>query len=124
MQQQTQAAAQTFDVVVWGATGFTGQIVVEYLYQKYGDGQQGLKWAIAGRDSDRLTRVKETIGCDEVPVLVADSHDPASMVEMVEKTSVVLSTVGPYALYGSQLVAACAESGTHYCDLTGEVQWM
>ena len=124
MEQQTSTASKTYDVVVWGATGFTGQIVVEYLYQNYGDGQQDLKWAIAGRDSDRLSVIKERIGCHQVPVLLADSHDPATMTEMVAKTAVVLSTVGPYALYGSHLVAACAVSGTHYCDLTGEVQWM
>ena len=69
MEQQTSTASKTYDVDVWGATGFTGQLVVEYLYQNYGAGQQDLKWAIAGRDSDRLSVIKERIGCHQVPVL-------------------------------------------------------
>lgn len=115
-----------FDVVVWGATGFTGRLVVDYLYRTYGaDGD--LKWAVAGRNADKLAEVKrEVIGgdADKVPDVIADSHEDASLRALVASTKAVCTTVGPYALYGSRLVALCAELGTHYCDLTGEVQWM
>lgn len=124
-----------FDVVVWGATGFTGRLVAEYLLQAYGlpsqDGSEAiagvhaepLRWAIAGRNESKLQTLQNSLGAP-VPVLVADSSDDASLAALVSATSVVLTTVGPYAKYGSKLVAACASSGTHYCDLTGEVQWM
>ena len=113
-----------FDVIVWGATGFTGKIVVEYLHQRYGNQTDQLTWAIAGRDAGKLQAVIEAVGCDKIPCLLADGSDRASLDALVSSTRVVLSTVGPYALYGSLLVGACAASGTHYCDLTGEVQWM
>jgi len=113
-----------FDVVVWGATGFTGQIVVAYLLEVYGASSENLRWAVAGRDEAKLSQVQKTLGAEEVPRLLADSGDRQSLDQLVAATQVVLSTVGPYALYGSDLVAACAAAGTHYCDLTGEVQWM
>ncbi len=115
-----------YDVVVWGATGFTGRLVVEYLYQTYGVNGD-LKWAVAGRNADKLAEVKrEVIGpeADQVPDVIADSHDELSLKALVASTRSICTTVGPYALYGSRLVALCAELGTHYCDLTGEVQWM
>ena len=116
-----------FDVIVWGATGFTGQLVVEYLAKTYGvDGD--LRWAIAGRNRNKLDEVRQA--ClpaaqhEKLPILLADSDDAASLAKMVRQTRVVCTTVGPYAKYGTPLVAACVEAGTHYCDLTGEVQWM
>ena len=116
-----------FDVIVWGATGFTGQLVVEYLAQTYGvDGD--LRWAIAGRNRNKLDAVRHA--ClpaaqrDKLPILLADSSDAASLAKLVQQTRVICTTVGPYAKYGTPLVAACVEAGTHYCDLTGEVQWM
>ena len=124
-----------FDVVVWGATGFTGQLVAQYLLGAYGlpaqDGAEAiagayaepLRWAIAGRSESKLKALNDRLGA-QVPVIIADSDDASSLAELVATTSVVLTTVGPYAKYGSKLVAACAASGTHYCDLTGEVQWM
>ncbi|MCB1853652.1 MAG: saccharopine dehydrogenase NADP-binding domain-containing protein [Halieaceae bacterium] len=120
-------AKREFDVVVWGASGFTGQLVSEYLASQYGVNRQ-LRWAIAGRNRDKLEAVRED--ClpksrrNSLPILLADSDDPASLAELVARTSVVCTTVGPYARYGTPLVAACAEAGTGYCDLTGEVQWM
>jgi short subunit dehydrogenase-like uncharacterized protein len=112
-----------YDVVVFGATGFTGRLVAEYLLETYAaDG--ALRWAMAGRNEAKLREVAAGLGAEAVPVLLADSGDPASLERLAEQTRVVCSTVGPYALYGSDLVAACAGSGTHYCDLTGEVQWM
>jgi short subunit dehydrogenase-like uncharacterized protein len=110
-----------FDVVVWGATGFTGKLVVEYLASRRTS--DGLRWAIAGRSADKLAALKAANGCS-VETIVADSFDRASLDDMAKRTKVVLSTVGPYAKYGSELVAACVTLGTHYCDLAGEVQWI
>lgn len=114
-----------FDVIVWGATGFTGRLVVEYLLQRYPPGKS-LRWAIAGRSQSKLDALlDELIGSgDRPPAVVADSHDEASLEQLAQATRVVLTTVGPYAKYGSALVAACVRNGTHYCDLCGEVQWM
>ncbi len=117
--------ARTYDVVVWGATGFTGALVAEYLRDRYGVGKE-LRWAIAGRNEVKLEELKHDLGsdCAELPVLTADSHDEASLRQLAKSTLVVITTVGPYALYGSELVAACVENGTHYCDLAGEPQWI
>ena len=113
-----------FDIVVYGATGFTGQLVTEYLAAHYrGDTQ--LKWAMAGRSLDKLKSVRDAIGAPaDTPFIAADSSDPASLKAMVDQTRSVISTVGPYQLYGSELVAACAASGTEYLDLCGEPVWM
>ncbi len=116
-----------FDVIIWGATGFTGQLVAEYMAQTYGTGDE-LRWALGGRSTDKLQSLQAALqdqyGGTPLPLVVADSGDPASLRGMVQRTRVVCTTVGPYARYGTELVAACAGSGTHYCDLTGEVQWM
>lgn len=114
-----------FDIIVWGATGFTGSLVAEYLLSKYGvDGP--LRWAIAGRSAAKLTTLRTELGtqAESLPSIVADSFDEPKLSEMVASTHVVISTVGPYAKYGSPLVAACVEHGTHYCDLAGEAQWI
>jgi short subunit dehydrogenase-like uncharacterized protein len=110
-----------FDVIVFGATGFTGRLVAEYLAQIAGD--QGVRWAIAGRDRAKLERVREAIGAS-VEVLVGDAMDESAMRAMARRTRVVLSTVGPFARYGSALVAACVAEATDYCDTTGEVHWV
>lgn len=113
-----------FDVVVWGATGFTGRWVAKHLYEHYP--QNKLSWAIAGRNPDKMDEVREFIGDHDnrVKGILADSADEASLLDMVSNTRVIISTVGPYAYYGSMLVKACAQTGTHYVDLTGEVPWM
>jgi short subunit dehydrogenase-like uncharacterized protein len=103
-----------FDLVLFGATGFTGQLVGEYIAK-----QKPRKWAIAGRSRGKC----EALGFD-VPILTCDAMDPASVAAVARRTRVVCTTVGPYSKYGSALVAACADAGTHYCDLTGEVHWM
>ncbi len=113
-----------FDVVVYGATGFTGRLVAEYLNNQYGVGKD-LKWAMAGRSEEKLAAVRDEMGVPaEVPFVVADASDPASLKSMAERTGVVLTTVGPYQLYGSDVVAACVAAGTDYVDLCGEVNWM
>lgn len=117
-------SSSKFDIVVYGATGFTGQLVAEYLAAHYkGDGS--LKWAMAGRSKDKLASVRDAIGAPaDTALIVADGGDPASLKAMVDQTRSVISTVGPYQLYGSELVAACAASGTDYLDLCGEPLWM
>lgn len=115
-----------FDVILWGATGFTGKLVAEYLYEQYGVGGD-LTWAIAGRNQEKLKSVARSAAgneADQIPLIVADTTDSEAINDMVQRTSVVCTTVGPYALYGTVLVEACATHGTHCCDLTGEVQWM
>jgi short subunit dehydrogenase-like uncharacterized protein len=113
-----------FDIVVYGATGFTGQLVAEYLATHY-SGKDAPKWAMAGRSLDKLATVRDAIGAPaDTALIVADASDPASLKAMVDQTRSVLSTVGPYQLYGSELVAACAASGTDYLDLCGEPLWM
>lgn len=114
---------KTLDLIVWGATGFTGQIVCKYINQNYGTAKE-LNWAIAGRNLQKLEEVKRQLEAPELPILIADSTDKTALEAMARQTKVVCSTVGPYAIYGSLLVEVCAENGTHYCDLTGEVQWM
>jgi short subunit dehydrogenase-like uncharacterized protein len=113
-----------FDIIVYGATGFTGQLVAEYLAAHY-TGNSGPKWAMAGRSLDKLASVRDAIGAPaDMPLIVADAGDPASLKAMIDQTRSVLTTVGPYQLYGSELVAACAATGTDYLDLCGEPVWM
>lgn len=111
-----------FDVIVYGATGFTGRLVAEYLAERY---PTGLTWAMAGRSLAKLESVRAEMGVpDAIPLVTADSDDAASLRAMCERATVVVSTVGPYQLYGSGLVAACAATGTAYVDLCGEPAWM
>ena len=111
---------RSFDLVIYGATGFTGALVAEYLHQT----QSGLSWAIAGRSQSKLDLLKDRINAPDLETIVADSESPDDMRRLVTSTRVVISTVGPYARFGTPLVEACAAEGTHYCDLTGEPQWM
>ena len=116
-----------FDVVVWGASGFTGRLVVGYLAETYGV-TGDLKWAIAGRNQEKLEQVRTSFladgQLDQLPIILADSADLKSLQDLAKRTRVVCTTVGPYALYGTPLVEACVNAGTDYCDLAGEVQWM
>ena len=117
-------SSSKFDIVVYGATGFTGQLVAEYLAAHY-KGDANLKWAMAGRSKDKLASVRDAIGAPaDTPLIVADASDPASLKAMVAQTKSVITTVGPYQLYGNELLAACAASGTDYFDLCGEPVWM
>jgi len=117
-------SSSKYDIVVYGATGFTGQLVAEYLAAHYRDDKQ-LNWAMAGRSLDKLKAVREAIGASaDTPLIAADSGDVASLKAMIAQTRLVISTVGPYQLYGADLLAACAASGTDYVDLCGEPVWM
>ena len=108
-----------YDIIVWGASGFTGRLVVDYMSKH--QTTSNLRWAVAGRNTNKL---EEVLLGREVPILQAESHDAESLEALVRQGRVILTTVGPYARYGSELVAACVRHGTHYCDLTGEVHWM
>ena len=111
-----------YDLIIWGATGFTGQLVCEYLLKHKEDSE--LNWAMGGRSIDKLERLRRRLSSDAIDLVVADSLDPDSLNSMCAQSRVICSTVGPYAKYGSELVKACVENGTHYCDLTGEAQWI
>ncbi len=116
--------ARDFDIIVYGATGFTGRLVAEYFSSAY-TGDDKPRWAMAGRSADKLAKIRDEIGAPaDLPLVVADASDPASQRAMCERATVVISTVGPYQLYGSDLVAACAATGTAYVDLCGEPGWM
>ncbi len=113
-----------FDIVVYGATGFTGQLIAEYLAANY-SGDNNLKWAMAGRSKDKLASVRDAIGAPaDTALIVADASDPASLRTMVGQTKSVISTVGPYQRYGSELIATCVAAGVDYFDLCGEPVWM
>ena len=111
-----------FDLVVYGASGFTGRLVADYLAGAYGG---DLKWAMAGRDAAKLAAVRSEIGApSDTPIVVADAADDASVAELARRSRCIITTVGPYQLYGEKLVAACAREGTDYLDLCGETVWM
>jgi len=117
-------ANRELGIIVYGATGYTGRLVAEYLNSQYGVGGD-VSWAMAGRSREKLEAVRDELGISaKVPLVVADASEPASILAMVERAAVVISTVGPYQLYGSELVAACAQAGTDYVDLCGEPNWM
>ncbi|HNH44951.1 MAG TPA: saccharopine dehydrogenase NADP-binding domain-containing protein [Agitococcus sp.] len=114
-----------YQLVVYGATSFVGQLLTRYLVQTYGVNQQ-LHWAIAGRSASKLNELKQNLGsgASQLATIIADAQDESALKAMCQQTKVVVSTVGPYALYGSSLVKVCATLGTDYCDLTGEPQWI
>jgi short subunit dehydrogenase-like uncharacterized protein len=113
------------DLIVFGATSFVGQILTRYLAGQFGT-HDSLKWAIAGRSEPKLAALRNSLGlaAGKLPLLVADAGDEAALRRLCMDTRVVISTVGPYALHGEPLVKACAETGTDYCDLTGEAHWI
>ncbi len=115
--------AREFDVVVYGASGFTGQLVAEYMHERYPQGE--IRWALGGRNADKLAEVAAQSGLPaDTPVVVADTGDSAALDAMAARTNVILTTVGPYQLYGTALVEACVKAGTDYVDLCGEPNWM
>jgi len=112
-----------YDVVVYGAAGFVGKLLAKHIHER-SKSLPSLRWALGGRNAAKLEAVKRELGATDVPIILADAADGAALRAMARQTRVIASTVGPYALYGSELIAACAECGTDYCDLTGEVPWM
>ncbi len=113
-----------FDLIVFGATGFTGRLVAEYLHATYGTGGD-VRWAMAGRSAAKLAEVRDALGIDPaLPLLVADASDAGALAALVKQARVVLTTVGPYQTYGEPLIRACAAAGTDYVDLCGEPGWM
>ena len=125
MAEGSRREAREFDIVVYGATGYTGRLVAEYLACHYAGRADAPKWAMAGRSQAKLEEVRDAIAAPaNTPLVVADADDPMSLTAMAERTRVILTTVGPYQLYGEPLVAACAAAGTDYADLCGEPAWM
>lgn len=124
---ETERSSRPFDVVVWGATGFTGRLVAEYIATRYGVGSN-VRWALAGRNLNKLEKLRnelssQTPNAANLPLLQAESNDLASLERMASQTRVVCTTVGPYSQHGSPLIAACISAKTDYCDITGEVHW-
>jgi short subunit dehydrogenase-like uncharacterized protein len=113
-----------FDLIVFGATGFTGRLVAEYLHHTYG-AAGSVRWAMAGRSAAKLAQIRDELGLPaDLPLLVADASDEAALAALVKRTKVVITTVGPYQQYGEPLIRACAHAGTDYVDLCGEPGWM
>jgi short subunit dehydrogenase-like uncharacterized protein len=112
-----------FDIVLLGATGFTGRVVAEHLLARYGAGS-GLRWALAGRNPDKLAALRAELGAADLPIVVADTDDAASMTAMAARAKVIATTAGPYQAHGEPVVAACAAAGADYVDITGETLWV
>jgi short subunit dehydrogenase-like uncharacterized protein len=115
-------ADQTFDIIVYGATSFVGQIMTRYMHEQFSDGS--VSWAIAGRSESKLQKLSDDTGLSGIEIILADAAEEDALQAMCARGKVIISTVGPYALYGDTLVKVCAETGTHYCDLSGEPQWI
>ncbi|MEC8417483.1 MAG: saccharopine dehydrogenase NADP-binding domain-containing protein [Pseudomonadota bacterium] len=118
------SSEREFDVVIFGATGFTGKLVAEYFQAQYGN-DSSVKWAVAGRNETKLNDVKQELGIpDSVQSIIADGDDEDALNALTKRTQVVLTTVGPYQIYGEKLLSACVDNGTGYTDLCGEPAWM
>jgi short subunit dehydrogenase-like uncharacterized protein len=128
MSETVARESRQFDVLLWGATGYTGRLVAEFLLNRYGAGSK-LRWAIGGRNRGKLERVRTELAglhpdAARLPIVIGDANDRASLDALMRQTRVVCTTVGPYAIHGRQLVAACVDAGTDYCDLTGETTFV
>jgi short subunit dehydrogenase-like uncharacterized protein len=124
MKKQPANKQSAADIVLWGATGFVGRLLAGYVWEKYGVNGE-IRFALGGNNEDELAALKKELNADDrLPLIVGDAFDAAFLDEMTRNATVVVSTVGPYARYGSSLVAACVANGCDYCDLSGETQWM
>ena len=110
------------DLIIWGATGFTGQLVSEYINKKYSN--TALKWGIAGRNKEKASVIAERLNIAKDRIFIADCNDLESLIKLTSKTKVICTTVGPYAKLGTNLIEACIKTNTNYCDITGETQWI
>ena len=117
-------STKEFDLVIFGATSFVGQLVCDYLLNEAIGAH--LNWAMAGRSQSKLRKIKNELGekAASLPLFIADSLDEIALKNLCQRTNLIVSTVGPYALYGETLIKVCAQTGTDYCDLTGEPQWI
>lgn len=120
----SKSSSKKYDVVLYGASGFVGRQTVDYFAKHAEVKSSGLTWALAGRSADKLEAVRKACGAQQAGIVVAEAHDVAAMDTLARNAKVVLSTAGPFALYGSELVAACVRNGTHYVDITGETPWV
>lgn len=119
--------SKDFDIVIHGATGFTGRLVAEYMMKRYPNSgnPEGIRWAMGGRSAEKLAAVRdEIVAPKDTPLVVTDTANAQSLQALMDSTRLVLTTVGPYQLYGNEMVAACANSGVDYVDLCGEPAWM
>src|SRR6202795_2593132 len=125
VQNGSTMSTPSYDLVAFGATSFVGKILCRYLWEEFG-AQGGMRWGLAGRSKAKLEELRSSLGAKAgtLPLIVADTADESSLGKLCASTRVVASTVGPYAFHGEPLVRVCAESGTDYCDLSGEVQWI
>jgi short subunit dehydrogenase-like uncharacterized protein len=110
-----------YDIVLYGATGFTGRLAAKYLNKTYG---KSISWAIAGRSEAKLRALAAEIGCDCCGILVADSGDVASLKALCSAAACIVTCAGPFARYGTSLVEQCVDAGVDYCDITGETAWV
>ena len=116
---------RTYDVVIWGGTGFTGALAVEYFAKEVSTRNPDVRWAIGGRNAEKLAAVASSAGATGADILVGDSdNSDGGLEKAVRSAKVVMSLVGPFALFGSKLVELCVKHKTHYCDITGEVGWV
>ena len=113
---------KTLDLIIWGATGFTGQLVSQYINNTYSN--TNLKWGIAGRNKEKIFFIANKLKINDDKVFIADSDNIESLIKLTSQTKVICTTVGPYAKLGTNLIEACISSGTNYCDITGETQWI
>jgi short subunit dehydrogenase-like uncharacterized protein len=113
-----------YDIVIFGATSFVGKLICEYMVEQFSKNE--VSWVLAGRSESKLNELKTNLGktAIDLPIIIADANDLEALKSMCEQTKVVMSTVGPYDLYGETLIQACVETGTDYCDLTGEAHWI
>jgi len=125
MTDQNSAQDPAYDVLVWGASGFVGKLICEYLIEEVIDNER-VRWAMGGRNQEKLEGIRAELGeaAKDVPIVTADAADEAALEKLVKQAKVVLTTVGPYAKYGTPLIAACARHGVDYVDLTGEAPWV
>ncbi len=110
------------DLIIWGATGFTGQLVGDYINKKYS--KSTLKWGIAGRNEEKVANIARRLNIAKERIFIADCNDIESLIKLTSKTKVICTTVGPYAKLGTNLIEACIKTNTNYCDITGETQWI
>lgn len=123
------AEERQYDIVLWGATGCTGRLAARYFHRTYGQGsalpfKQRIRWAIAGRNQQRLEAIRDEIGAPDLDIILCNGGDATGAALLARRTLLVCSTVAPAARHATEMIAACIDNGTHYCDLSGELHWL